>query len=575
MSISFGACESAAGPAGVAYWDTLFQPAAAEGISVFVSSGDSGAAGCDTAFTAPPSSPRANQPQLHLLLKLRHLRRRHPVRRHSQPVHLLVLHQHLGSSRLSVTFPRAHGTSHATIRVAATGGGVSSFIATPSWQTGAGVPSARAGRYTPDVSFSASGHDGYFACMAALSGSCVTAIALSTSSPSPEPPPPLPAWPASPPCSTRNSAPPRATSIPNSIRSPPPPPPPFTTPPLHQRRRHLLTSTPPACATTASPASAAAARSPAFALTTGYDQATGLGSLDVSSSSTTSPPPPPRPPSPSPALQTIATPGALRYRRRQRWRRHNPTPTGSVTSSSGTYTSAATALVAAAHPLIFPPDRSPPAWTPCTAAYSSDSNYNAATGTNTVTVAEGPTFTISGTAVTVTAGATTGNTSTITVQPNPGFTGSVTLTAIIGTTMSGAQNAPSSSFGATSPVTITSNSAGTATLTISTTVSQTTSCVAVNQTPRGIPWYAQGGAVLACLFLFGIAPRRRSWQTMLGMALLFAALTGGISACGGGKASSCTPVTTPGTTAGTYTIAITGKSGATTVLSTPITLTVQ
>jgi len=32
-----------------------------------------------------------------------------------------------------------------------------------TWQTGAGVPSARTGRYTPDVSFSASSHDGYFA----------------------------------------------------------------------------------------------------------------------------------------------------------------------------------------------------------------------------------------------------------------------------------------------------------------------------------------------------------------------------------------------------------------------------
>ena len=35
MSISFGACESSAGPSGVTFWDTLFQQAAAEGISVF------------------------------------------------------------------------------------------------------------------------------------------------------------------------------------------------------------------------------------------------------------------------------------------------------------------------------------------------------------------------------------------------------------------------------------------------------------------------------------------------------------------------------------------------------------
>src|ERR1019366_5067727 len=60
MTISFGACELAAGPSGVNFWDTLFEQAAAEGISVFVSSGDSGASGCDANFSAPPSLPAAN-----------------------------------------------------------------------------------------------------------------------------------------------------------------------------------------------------------------------------------------------------------------------------------------------------------------------------------------------------------------------------------------------------------------------------------------------------------------------------------------------------------------------------------
>lgn len=62
MNISFGSCESAAGPSGVNFWDSLFQQAAAEGISSFVASGDSGASGCDVAFEAPPASPQANSP---------------------------------------------------------------------------------------------------------------------------------------------------------------------------------------------------------------------------------------------------------------------------------------------------------------------------------------------------------------------------------------------------------------------------------------------------------------------------------------------------------------------------------
>src|SRR5580658_6152178 len=47
ISISFGGCEASYGQSAVQFWDTLFSAAAAEGISVFVSSGDSGAAGCD------------------------------------------------------------------------------------------------------------------------------------------------------------------------------------------------------------------------------------------------------------------------------------------------------------------------------------------------------------------------------------------------------------------------------------------------------------------------------------------------------------------------------------------------
>jgi pseudomonalisin len=47
------------------------------------------------------------------------------------------------------------------------------YVPTPSWQTGQGVP-GRQGRYTPDVSFSASAHDGYFACLAAAGYSCIT-----------------------------------------------------------------------------------------------------------------------------------------------------------------------------------------------------------------------------------------------------------------------------------------------------------------------------------------------------------------------------------------------------------------
>jgi hypothetical protein len=75
----------------------------------------------------------------------------------------------------------------------------------------------------------------------------------------------------------------------------------------------------------------------------------------------------------------------------------------------------------------------------------------------------------------------------------------------------------------------------------------------------GVPWYAAGGATLACLLLFGI-PARRRWRTLLGMVMLLAVLIGGVVSCGG-KAKTIN-TGSPGTTAGSYTITVTGTSGA-------------
>ena len=45
MSTSFGSCEAANGAAGTQFWNSLWQQAAAQGITSFVAAGDSGAAG--------------------------------------------------------------------------------------------------------------------------------------------------------------------------------------------------------------------------------------------------------------------------------------------------------------------------------------------------------------------------------------------------------------------------------------------------------------------------------------------------------------------------------------------------
>jgi hypothetical protein len=252
-----------------------------------------------------------------------------------------------------------------------------------------------------------------------------------------------------------------------------------------------------------------------------------------------------------------------------------PTPTGSVTLSSGTYTSAATTLSSGSATINVPAGSLASGTDQLTASYTGDTNYNASTGSASVTVttAGSSSFTVTGPAVSVTPGATTGNTSTITLTPSGGFTGAVALTAAITSSPTGAAYPPTLSFGSTSPVSITGSNAGTATLTISTTAA--TTATLVHPKHPAVPWYAAGGATLACILLFGVPTRRRRWRTMLGMLFLVAILAGGMSACtkplstlkGGGTSN-------PGTTAGTYTITVTGTSGSTTATGI-VALTVQ
>lgn len=184
INISYGACESAAGSSGVAFWDALFQQAAGEGISVFVSSGDSGASACDKAFVTPPASPAANSINYICASSYATCVGGTEFNDASNPS--LYWNSYNTSNLSSARGYIPEGAwnepldSKSQPIVAATGGGVSAYVATPAWQTGTGVPAARTGRYTPDVSFNAASHDGYFGCMAAAGGSCVTDSSGST-----------------------------------------------------------------------------------------------------------------------------------------------------------------------------------------------------------------------------------------------------------------------------------------------------------------------------------------------------------------------------------------------------------
>ena len=171
LSISFTTCEANNSRAAAESLDDLFAQAAAEGISVFVASGDAGVAGCSS-LDAPPSPNETESTNLLCSSRPRDLRRRHRIRRHGQiPMRTGIATN--GPNYLSAIGYIPEGAwneplnSDGDPQLASTGGGVSVYIPTPSWQVGTGVPAARQGRYTPDVSLLAATREGYFTCLAA------------------------------------------------------------------------------------------------------------------------------------------------------------------------------------------------------------------------------------------------------------------------------------------------------------------------------------------------------------------------------------------------------------------------
>jgi pseudomonalisin len=159
MSTSFGLCEASLGSSGNGFLNSLWQQAAAEGITAFVSSGDNGAAGCDSASASSASHGRGVNGLC------------------STPYSVCVGGTEFNDSNPSLYWSasNASGTQASAISYIpemvwnesgpgyglwSSGGGTSTVYAKPAWQAGTGVP-ADGKRDVPDVSFTSSGHDGY------------------------------------------------------------------------------------------------------------------------------------------------------------------------------------------------------------------------------------------------------------------------------------------------------------------------------------------------------------------------------------------------------------------------------
>ena len=247
----------------------------------------------------------------------------------------------------------------------------------------------------------------------------------------------------------------------------------------------------------------------------------------------------------------------------------NPTPTGSVTLTSASYSSTATTLSGGRATINVSAGSLPAGTDMLTVHYSGDSVYPGTTGTGSVVVTSP--ISISGTPLSVAPGASSGNQSTITITPSGGFTGTVVLTAALTSSPPSAANPPTFGFGTTGTVNITAAGGGTATLTVATVApvgcSQVASVAVVNR------WLFPWELALACVLLFA-KPWRVRWRLKLSMLLLLVGLINGLAACGGGSGErNCIPVSS-GTSPGNYVITVTGTSGSVTANGT-VSLTVQ
>jgi pseudomonalisin len=166
VSTSYGLDEVFVGEAGLNFYNNLWAQAAAQGITSFVSSGDSGAGSnytYDQAVNGLASTPYN--------VAVGGTQFEDAVGDWWSPTN-----NPDGSSALSYIPEAAWNDGDGW----ATGGGASLYFGQPSWQVAPGVPQ-NGQRNLPDVSLTASTHDGY---LVALSGDLYVAGGTSASSPS-------------------------------------------------------------------------------------------------------------------------------------------------------------------------------------------------------------------------------------------------------------------------------------------------------------------------------------------------------------------------------------------------------
>jgi subtilase family serine protease len=163
VSVSYGTCEQEMGAAERAFYNSLWQQAASQGMSVFVASGDAGAAGCQsgnsTTGTATAVNGLCSSPYATCV----------GGTEFNEGAHAAQYWSAANSSAYGSALgyiPEAVWNESALdggTGLWASGGGASAVYAQPAWQQNVSGTAAAGGmRAVPDVSLSAANHDGYF-----------------------------------------------------------------------------------------------------------------------------------------------------------------------------------------------------------------------------------------------------------------------------------------------------------------------------------------------------------------------------------------------------------------------------
>ncbi|HXC96002.1 MAG TPA: protease pro-enzyme activation domain-containing protein [Edaphobacter sp.] len=608
LTISYGLCESSWGLSTLKSDNLLLAQANAQGQTVMAPAGDAGATDCDVAGLAteglnldfPGSSPYVTAAGGTMF---------------SGDVGAPGTYWNgtngaNGSSAISYIpeqpWNETTGSSGLDAGGAA-GGGASAFFSKPAWQTGLGVPSDSS-RDTPDISLNAAAmHDGYLVCSQNTSegeAGCASNSFLSSTSV------------ANVFGGTSFVAPSLAGilalveqklgttgglgNIGPTLYG-------FLNGPTYTSVFHDITSGNISVACAQGTLNCPNGGSIGFNAGTGYDQATGIGSFDISklvngwssvvpvgiggaigAGITTT--------SVTTSNAICGVTGTLALTITVTGSVAGTTPTGTVqilvdnaavaggivTLSGGTatYSLVASSLSSGGHVV--------------SAVYSGDGNFAGSKGTllgpatNTAFYPNGPIASVdvvsgkdfgltpctgTSTAVTVQPGATAAGV-TLTITPAGGFTGTVNLTATNNDGMTA-----TTSFSAAS-VNVTS---GAVTTSFVVKASQTSAALrkpGLTPDPKGgAPWYvASSGAALACVVLL-VVPRRRRWGSLLAVLFTAAALTAALgcgsssSNSGGSGGGTGGGGSTTNATPGTYSFTITAVSGSL-VHSTQVTVNV-